>query len=68
MARPAKTGLQSGSAVPMAEQQRIIAAETAAFIAGGGQIQQIPKGVSGYAKLGGPQAPAAGPGRPARTG
>jgi len=52
----------------MAEQQRIIAAETAAFIAGGGQIQQIPKGVSGYAKLGGPQAPAAGPGRPARTG
>jgi hypothetical protein len=37
----------------------MIAEQTAAFLAGGGEIQRIPRGVSGQPKLGGPQLTAA---------
>ena len=49
---------KAGAGVPAPEQQRMIAEQTAAFLASGGQIQRIPRGVSGQAKLGGPQMPA----------
>jgi len=39
---------------PSVAQQREIAAQTEAFLAKGGEIQQIPNGVSGQPKLGGP--------------
>ncbi len=39
---------------PPFHQQREIAVQTAAFLANGGKIQQIPSGVSGQPKLGGP--------------
>jgi len=41
-------------AAPPLHQQREIAVQTAAFLANGGEIQQIPSGVSGQPKLGGP--------------
>ncbi|MCG3171703.1 MAG: hypothetical protein CALGDGBN_03344 [Pseudomonadales bacterium] len=57
MAKPARVYTQ-GNAVPSAaEQQRQIAEQTAAFLAGGGRIQQIPRGVSGQPRLGGPPVP-----------
>ena len=67
MAKPSRSSTQANMAVPTAEQQRIIAEKTAAFLAGGGEIQRIPKGVSGYTKLGGPQIPVASQARAART-
>lgn len=67
MAKPSRSSIQANAAVPTAEHQRIIAEKTAAFLAGGGEIQQIPKGVSGYGKLGGPQVPVAPAARAART-
>lgn len=63
MAKASREFTHSNRSVPPVEQQRVIAEKTAAFLAGGGQIQQIPKGVSGYPKPGSPHAPAAG--RPA---
>ena len=67
MAKPSRSSIQANAAVPTAEHQRIIAEKTAAFLAGGGEIQQLPQGVSGYSKLGGPQVPVAAPARAART-
>ncbi len=57
MARQARVYTQSAVASSVADQQRLIAEETAAFIAGGGEIQQIPRGVSGLPRPGGPQTP-----------
>ena len=39
---------------PPLKEQRLIAEQTAAFLANGGKIQSIPRGVSGQSKLGGP--------------
>lgn len=60
MAKASREFIQSNRSVPPVEQQRVIAEKTAAFLAAGGQIQQIPKGVSGYPKPGTPHASAAG--------
>lgn len=54
MAKPTHTVSHAKQSAPPLEQQREIAAQTAAFLAGGGTIQQIPNGVSGQPKLGGP--------------
>jgi hypothetical protein len=50
---------RAGRAIPPVEQQRLIAEQTEAFLAKGNRILQIPRGVSGQPKLGGPQVPAA---------
>ena len=42
---------------PPVDQQRLIAEQTAAFLASGHRIQQIPRGVSGQLNLGGPRMP-----------
>lgn len=55
MAMASKPFTKSASGVAAPEQQRMIAEQTAAFLAGGGQIQCIPRGVSGQPRLGGPQ-------------
>ena len=65
MATASRPFTKANAGVPAPEQQRIIAEQTAAFLAGGGQIQRIPRGVSGQPKLGGPQMPAAEPIPPA---
>lgn len=57
MTKPTKAFTQTSRAAPPLEHQRAIAAQTEAFLAGGGAITQIPNGVSGQAKLGGPQMP-----------
>ncbi len=54
MAKPTRTISHNKQSAPPLAQQRLIADQTAAFLAGGGAIQQIPNGVSGQAKLGGP--------------
>lgn len=54
MAKPTRTVSHAKQSAPPIQQQREIAAQTAAFLAGGGKIQQIPNGVSGQPKLGGP--------------
>lgn len=54
MAKPTRTISHAKQSAPPLEQQREIAAQTAAFLARGGAIQQIPNGVSGQPKLGGP--------------
>lgn len=54
MAKPTRTISHAKHAAPPLEQQREIAEQTAAFLAKGGAIQQIPNGVSGQPKLGGP--------------
>jgi hypothetical protein len=43
---------------PPVDRQRQIAEQTAAFLAQGNRITQIPHGVSGQPKLGGPKMPA----------
>ena len=45
---------------PILQQHRLIAQQTAQFLQGGGEIQQIPRGVSGQPKLGGPSMKPAG--------
>jgi hypothetical protein len=55
MAVPSRPFNKSSTGVPAPELQRQIAEQTAAFLAGGGEIQRIPRGVSGQPKLGGPQ-------------
>ncbi|MDB6063004.1 MAG: hypothetical protein JWM78_3107 [Verrucomicrobiaceae bacterium] len=57
MAKANKVFTQTNKAAPPIQHQRAIAEQTAAFLAGGGKIQQIPNGVSGQAKLGGPKLP-----------
>lgn len=47
MARPVKPITRNRTAPPPIEQQRAIAEQTEAFLAGGGTIQRIPNGVSG---------------------
>ncbi len=54
MAKPTRTITHAKQSAPPLVQQRQIAEQTAAFLAGGGTIQQIPNGVSGQPKLGGP--------------
>lgn len=54
MAKPNRTVSHSKQSAPPLEQQREIAKQTAAFLARGGEIKQIPNGVSGQSKLGGP--------------
>lgn len=61
MAKPTRTVSHAKQVAPPFEQQREIAAQTAAFLAGGGTIQQIPNGVSGQPKLGGPSLMNAAP-------
>ena len=55
MAVPSKASRKFAAGVPSPRLQRQIEEETAAFLAGGGEIQRIPRGVSGQPKLGGPQ-------------
>ncbi len=45
-------------AAPSADNQRTIDTQTADFIARGGVVQEIPMGVTAYAKLYGPSAEA----------
>lgn len=54
MAKITRTVSHAKQSAPPLDQQREIAAQTAAFLARGGEIQQIPNGVSGQPKLGGP--------------
>lgn len=64
MAKPNRTVTHAKQSAPPLVQQRQIAQQTADFLAKGGAIQQIPNGVSGQAKLGGPSlsnAPAKAP-------
>jgi len=46
-----------GAAVSPPEQHRFIAEQTEAFLAAGGRIQQIARGVSGNPRLAAPPAP-----------
>jgi len=61
MSKPTKAFTQTSRTAPPLQHQRAIAEQTEAFLAKGGKIQQIPNGVSGQPKLGGPSlsAPAA---------
>lgn len=54
MAKTTRTVSHAKQSAPPLEQQREIASQTEAFLARGGAIQQIPNGVSGQPKLGGP--------------
>lgn len=54
MSKTSRTISHAKHAAPPLEQQREIAKQTADFLASGGEIQQIPNGVSGQPKLGGP--------------
>lgn len=54
MSKQSKPFPQTGRAAPPIQHQRAIAEQTEAFLASGGKIQQIPNGVSGQPKLGGP--------------
>jgi hypothetical protein len=54
MSKAAKPFSRTNASAHPAGQQRMIAEQTAAFLSGGGEIQKIPRGVSGQAKLGGP--------------
>ena len=61
MAKPSKSAASKVSAEPpVLQQHRLIAEQTAQFLNGGGEIQQIPRGVSGQPKLGGPSMKPAG--------
>lgn len=46
---------------PPFKEQRLIVEQTEAFLANGGKIQVIPRGVSGQIKLGGPNLKNAAP-------
>lgn len=59
MAKYDKPITRSRTPAPPLEQQRAIAAQTEAFLASGGTIQQIPNGVSGQ-RWGVPDAAKAG--------
>lgn len=59
MSKSNRTFTPARQLAPPLEQQRKITEQTAEFLAGGGVIQQIPKGVSGQPKLGGPSFTAA---------
>lgn len=59
MSKQSKPFPQTGRAAPPIQHQRAIAEQTAAFLAKGGSIQQVPSGVSGQPKLGGPSFVAA---------
>lgn len=59
MTKITRTVSHAKHSAPPLDQQREIAAQTAAFLARGGEIQQIPNGVSGQPKLGGPALSAA---------
>ncbi len=55
MAKPSKPVVSKASdEPPVTQQHRLITAQVAQFLQGGGEIQQIPRGVSGQPKLGGP--------------
>jgi hypothetical protein len=54
MTKTARSFIPANKTAPPIEQQRQIAMQTEAFLAKGGQIQQIPNGVSGQMALGGP--------------
>lgn len=57
MSRTMRPIIRSHISAPPIALQRAIAEQTAAFLAGGGKIQQIPNGVSGQPHLGAaPQA------------
>jgi len=56
MSKPTRAFTQANRPAPPIEQQRLIAEQTAAFLAKGGAIQQIPNGVSGQPRLGGVSA------------
>jgi len=60
MAKPTRIISHSKQITPPLAQQRLIAEQTEAFLAGGGKIQQVPNGVSGQSKLGGPTFSATG--------
>jgi hypothetical protein len=47
--------IRSHTSAPPVALQQAIAEQTAAFLASGGKIQQIPNGVSGHSQLGSPQ-------------
>jgi hypothetical protein len=55
MAKASRPYSRATPGAPPLEQQRLIAEQTAAFLTRGGQIQRIPRGVSGQPQLGGPQ-------------
>lgn len=52
--KPNRAASNAKQSAPPFKEQRLIAEQTAAFLAGGGKIQSIPRGVSGQSKLGGP--------------
>ena len=54
MAKSDRVFPRKAQSPPPLEQQLQIVDQTAAFLAKGGAIQQIPNGVSGQPKLGGP--------------
>lgn len=54
MTKATKSFTQTNKTPPPIQHQRAIAEQTEAFLAKGGKIQQIPNGVSGQPKLGGP--------------
>ncbi len=61
MAKPSKSAASKvSSEPPILQQHRLIAEQTAQFLNGGGEIQHIPRGVSGQPKLGGPSLKPAG--------
>jgi hypothetical protein len=61
VAKPSKPVVSKASdEPPVTQQHRLITAQVAQFLQGGGEIQQIPRGVSGQPKLGGPSMKPAG--------
>jgi hypothetical protein len=67
MSKQPKPFPQTSRTAPPIQHQRAIAEQTAAFLASGGKIQQIPNGVSGQPKLGGPSMTAAANEKKAET-
>lgn len=61
MSKPSKPVVSKATdEPPVAQQHRLIAEQVAQFLQGGGEIQKIPRGVSGQPKLGGPSMKPAG--------
>lgn len=55
MSKTIKPIVRKNTPAPPLAQQQAIAEQTAAFLAKGGKVEQIPSGVSGQQRLGGPQ-------------
>lgn len=55
MARQAKVPARVAAAMLASDQHQLIAEEIATFLESGGEIQQIPRGVSGMPRMGGAQ-------------